>query len=354
MSVSVHQLVEKFPDLIRLEREGQNVQISGLNSPDLAQASDLIFISDLKHLEKALGTKSRIWLVAKKLATKAPDNVTLLISEAVTLCMALVGKTFFPSNSHKQPWLGEKIHSTAIIHPTAQIGEGTIIGPYAVVGEGARIGENCIIGSQTTIEPFAELGPRCHIHPQVFIAHHCVLGADCEVHPQTSIGTEGFGYVPDAQGRFHRFTHYGRVVLGERVHIGAGVNIDRGTFGDTHIGENCIIDNHCHFAHNTKVGAGTIITAGFIIGGSSTIGRRCVFGGRTSVNGHLEITDNCTFAGVTTVNSSITEPGAYGGYPAEPLTASRRTLASLPHVPKLRRQVAMIMKKLGLTDEDNT
>ena len=54
------------------------------------------------------------------------------------------------------------IDKTAIIHPTAQIADDAIIGPYVVIGENVKIGHRTRVISNAHIE-FAEIGDDCTI-----------------------------------------------------------------------------------------------------------------------------------------------------------------------------------------------
>ena len=56
------------------------------------------------------------------------------------------------------------IDKTAIIHPSAQIAEDAIIGPYVVIGENVKIGSKTRVISNAHIE-FAEIGEGCTISP---------------------------------------------------------------------------------------------------------------------------------------------------------------------------------------------
>jgi UDP-3-O-[3-hydroxymyristoyl] glucosamine N-acyltransferase len=96
--------------------------------------------------------------------------------------------------------------------------------------------------------------------------------------------------------------------------------------------------------------ADCLITAGFFIAGSSSIGDNCVTGGNVAIADHVNVTSKVQLGGRSTVTKDITEPGIYTGYPIEPLKDGLRTLASLPHLTGLRKQVAEIRKKLNLED----
>lgn len=351
---NITSIIEEFSNLVTYAHGPKDKKIVGLSSPKLATVDHLIFISEEKYLREAQESRSRAWVVHKKLFEKLqdlPKDCLVLVTPNVQLSMALIAKRFFPVKVSKSAFLKERIHPTAVLHPTAHIQGDVVIGPNCTVGDGVRIGAGSVIGANTTIETGVQIGDRCHVHPQVYLGYGTQIGNDCEIHPQTSIGTEGFGYAQDEKGNHYRLTHYGRVVIGDRVQIGAGVQIDRGTFEDSQIGDGTIIDNHCHFGHNIKIGKNTIITGGLIAAGSVQIGSHCVFGGRTTIAGHIQIADGCHFAGLSGIHSSVDKPGAYGGYPLVPLKDSLKMYASLPQLPKLRRQVSRILRKLGLESD---
>ncbi len=202
------------------------------------------------------------------------------------------------------------------------------------------------------IEPDVKIGRRSHLHPLVFIGHSCILGEECEIHPNTTIGSEGFGYAADEKFNQYRITHYGKVILEDRVHIGANVSLDRGTFLDSRVGSGTKIDNHCHFGHNFVIGKNSLITAGMISAGSVTVGDYCVFGGRTTISGHLEIASKSHISGMSVVTKSIEEGGEYGGFPLQKLRDTLKTRAALRHLPEIQESVKKILKHLGLESKE--
>jgi UDP-3-O-[3-hydroxymyristoyl] glucosamine N-acyltransferase len=356
LSLPLSVILEKYSQLIQPSSIKSEAEITGLNSPDLAQPNELIFVSDAEHLRAAFAGASRFWVVQKKLAAAAsfPPDVVVLTSPNPQLLMSFLAKDHFPVQKNKMPFDGHPRHPSACISAEAQIGKNVLIGPHATVSAGCVIEDDCIIGANTTLEADVKIGRGSHIHPQVFIGHSTVIGRYCEVHPQTSIGTEGYGYAHDERGAHHRITHYGKVILRDHVHIGAGVQIDRGTFGDSVIGEGTKIDNHCHFGHNIRIGKHTLVTGGMIVAGSTTLGSHCVFGGRTTIAGHLEVSDQVQIAGLSGVTKSIEKPGAYGGYPLQPLKRALKTTATLAHLPEMRKNLSAVMKALGLKEIESS
>ena len=47
---------------------------------------------------------------------------------------------------------------SAIVHPRAQIGDGTTVGPHATIGAHVRIGANCRIGASAVVDGWTEIG----------------------------------------------------------------------------------------------------------------------------------------------------------------------------------------------------
>ena len=349
MSVQVRQIVEKFPDLLHLLRGASETLISDLQSGLTASEKSLIFVSNRQHFKEAVDSLAQAWVVHPNMAGSVPSSVkVLLTSPNPYLAMAMVGKSFFPQTRHHQAIAGPKIHPSAHVSPRARLGADCLIGPGAVIGDDCEIGDHVIIGANSVIEPGVRIGDHSHIHPLVFIGHSCQIGERCEIHPHTTIGTEGYGYAQDKSFNHHRVTHYGRVILEDGVHVGAGVQIDRGTFADSRIGAGTKIDNHCHFGHNIVIGKNTLITGGMITAGSTTIGSHCVFGGRTTIAGHLSVTDGCQFSGLSGITRDVTERGEYGGFPLKPIKAELRTRSAMLELPELAKQLRQVLKHLGI------
>lgn len=325
----------------------ETLTFQAVNAPDLAEAGDLIFVSNTKHIKRALASQAKALCVHDSMASEGsqflnlgPDRFVFYSPEPERAMRETIQKFFLQT-----PYINRDsdtlVHPTAIIHPSAEIGAGTRIGPYAVVASGAKLGAECVIASHVVIESRAEIGAGTVLHPFVYIGHDCLIGKECEIHPHSVVGKEGFGYAHDLKGQHFRIPHQGIVVLEDRVHLGSTVTIDRGTFGETRIGRGAILDNRIHIAHNVAIGAGSIITAGFNVAGSTKIGKYFVTGGNTSVTGHIEICDGVQLAGVSVVRKSIDKPGAYGGNPLLPMRDFMRMNLALSKLP-------ILLKKAGL------
>jgi UDP-3-O-[3-hydroxymyristoyl] glucosamine N-acyltransferase len=354
MAVQLSSILEKFPELLQLQQGPASQLVERVQAVHLATASEMIFISESKHLNDAKRGKSQIWVVQTKLLESLPKPwpQTLISSPNPYLAMAWIGKQFFPLKPGITPVDGIEKHPTAVISKTAKIGKNVRIGPGAVIGDSVELADDVIVGANTVIDPFVKVGERTHLHPLVFIGHSCEIGKDCDIKPHTTIGGEGFGFAHDSKGQHHHITHYGKVIIEDHVHIGSNVQIDRGTFDHSLIGAGAKLDNHSHYGHNIRIGKNTILVGGQLFAGSVSIGSNCVFGGRVSIQGHLDICDNVQLMGLSAVGKSIEKPGQYGGLPIQTVKDELRTRAVLPFLPKMKKQIARILKRLEMEDDE--
>lgn len=140
------------------------------------------------------------------------------------------------------------IHPSAIVDPSARLGEGVSVGPGAVISAGAVI------------------GPRTTIGPNAVICTHTTLGEDCRVHAGAVIGDTpqdlGFKNTPSF------------VRIGDRVTMREGVTIHRGTKENTEtvVGDECYLMANSHLAHNVTLGRRVILANGALLGGYVSIG----------------------------------------------------------------------------------
>jgi UDP-3-O-[3-hydroxymyristoyl] glucosamine N-acyltransferase len=145
-----------------------------------------------------------------------------------------------------------------------------------------QIGEGTIIRKNAVISPCVQ------------------IGTDCLIHSGAVIGSEGFGFERDENGVPQRFPHIRRVIIGDRVEIGANNVIARGALSDTIIGDDVKIDGSCFIAHGVEIGARTMIAARAEISGSVKIGTDCWIGPGSVFKDHVIIGDRA-FIGVGAV-----------------------------------------------------
>jgi UDP-3-O-[3-hydroxymyristoyl] glucosamine N-acyltransferase len=323
------------------------------NIPDEATAHSLVFATDALQLEAAIRNAAAILVIHRSLlscASALPETKSCLFAAAsIPRSMAILLRYFDRKRDRFAQW-GTR-HPTALVHERAIIGDDVLLGPYCIIGAEARIAEGCIVGAHTVVEDRVQIGPRTILHPHVFVGSACEIGRDCEIHPHTSIGSDGFGYSTDAQGKQHKIPQLGNVKIGDEVEIGSNCAIDRATLTTTHIRSGTKLDNICHIAHNCDLGENGLFTAGFMMAGSTKIGRQFVTGGNSVVSAHLTLADNVVLAGRSSVTNDVTESGRYGGYPLQPINQALKTAANMGHLNKMRKDLYMVMKHLHLIDK---
>lgn len=212
------------------------------------------------------------------------------------------------------------IHPTAVIAADAQVPDNCSIGPYVIVEAGAQIGAESEIHAHAIIGRRARIGARCLLHAHVQVLDDCIVGEDCVLHPNVVIGSDGFGFAPQADDTYRKIPQTGNVILGRGCEIGAGTTIDRATLGSTCIEEGVKLDNLIQVAHNVAIGKHTVIAAQCGIAGSTSIGERCMIGGQVGIAGHLKIADGVKIAAQSGISASITKEDAiWQGTPAAPI-----------------------------------
>lgn len=98
-------------------------------------------------------------------------------------------------------------------------------------------------------------------------------GFGCNVQEGVLIGMDGFGYELDENtGKYVKFPHYGKVILGSYVDIFAPTVVCRGSVGNTIIGSGTKIAGNCQIGHNSQMGENCLIGPYVCVGGSTVIG----------------------------------------------------------------------------------
>ncbi len=341
-------MMKNWPHLVGEIQGPTDHSVQSLASALEAGPSDICFAHQEPLLKSLAGTELGILVAPLKLRALAEKTGALVTvySPAPEALMVEVLKKYFQTTPDLRGFT-QGVHPTAVVAPSATVHPEASVGPFVVVGENVKIGAGSFVGAHTVLGPGTTLGRNVTIHPSVVLGPGTEVGDRSEVHSHSVLGKEGFGYAAH-QGEQLKIPHLGRVVLNEDVHIGAGCTLDRGTLGDTVIGRGTKIDNQCHIAHNCRIGAGCVITAHFVMAGSSTIGDYFVCGGKTVVSGHLSITDHVHVAALSAISKSITQPGAYGGYPLQPLKEFLKTKALSGRLMEFKRDLAEIKKKLQM------
>ncbi|TNC69515.1 UDP-3-O-(3-hydroxymyristoyl)glucosamine N-acyltransferase [Rubellimicrobium roseum] len=262
------------------------------------------------------------------------------------------------------------VHPSAIVDPTARLGEGVGVGPLTVVGPGAEIGDGTRIGPHVTIAAGVRLGPGGVVHSGVRLGRRVVIGARAILQPNAVIGGDGFSFVTrepayveivrETMGKgslpaiedptWHRIHSLGGVTIGDDVEVGAGTTIDAGTIRPTRIGDGTKIDNLVMLAHNVVVGRHCLLCGQAAVAGSSVLGDRVVMGGRAAVGDNITIGDDVVLTANTGVLSNVPAGRVMMGYPATRMDLQIESYKALRRLPRVLRDLAAGVPKRSKGD----
>ena len=190
-----------------------------------------------------------------------------------------------------------------------EIVNNSYISKYAKVDTSSKIFNNCVIGRGVNI------GKNCIIKNGVIIKN-AILGDNVIISDNTTIGSSGFGFDLKKMGAKNLLPQIGIVYIDDNVLIGSNCTIDRAKIDITYIGNNSMIDNLVHIAHNVVIGKNTCIAAQTGISGSVTFDDNVIVGGQAGFAGHINIGKNVTIAAKSGVTKNIKENSVIAGFPA--------------------------------------
>ena len=333
----------------RLELEflgDSTMPIKGIAALDAAGPEQLSFVSEKKHLGRVDGTAAGALILHPDWVNRWPGGALLSPEPYVTYAHA--SRIF---DNH--PAASCRVHETAAIAESVQLGEGVTVDAWACVESGVVLGDRVWIGAGAYVGQGTKIGDDTEVKPGAVICHHVDIGRRCTIHPNATIGADGFGFAPSSQG-WIKIEQLASVILGDDVQIGANSAVDRGALEDTVIEDGAIIDNLVQIGHGARVGAQTAIVAQTGISGGTHIGARCVLAGQAGIAGHLTITDDVHVGGQGRVASSITEPGHYSsGTPIQPLRAWLRSASRFTELDQLAKRIAALEKAAGAAHQED-
>lgn len=318
--------------------------VTGPSKIEEGEPGTITFLANPKYERFVYTTRASLILVNEAFQPAQPITATLIrVSDVYSAVAALLEK-FGNASSNGQ---SSGIHALAFVSPEATIGAHVSIGAYAVVEAGAVVGDHCVLDPQSYIGKNARVGDSCHLYPGVKVYHDCVIGARCIIHSNAVIGSDGFGFAPQADGSFVKIAQVGNVVIEDDVEVGSGTIIDRATMGSTKIAKGAKLDNLIQVAHNVEIGENTVIAAQAGIAGSSKIGANAMIGGQAGIAGHLKIANGTKIQAQAGINRNITQENtAVYGSPALDYNDFLRAYAIFRRLPDLEKRLRYLEEQL--------
>lgn len=348
MNLLASELLEQFGERrLIAERRGPDARLARIAPIDECGPGDLVFIDHAKYLGRVREVQPAGVVTTVELADQLADlsGLAVLVSPNVRLLMALLKQAHADRDVRDTEW--QRIHPSAVIHDSVAVPEDVLIGPGVVVGKDVRLGARVVLMPNVVIERGASIGAGTVLHPGCVVGYDCEIGVDVILKAGCVIGSEGFGFAQDERRRNYRIPHTGKVVIGDRVVIGANTNIDRGTYGATRVHAGAVIDAMCHLGHNVEIGEDSILCAHTGLSGSTRFGKRVIASGQTGTLDHVTVPDDTVLLHRAGLNSSVKAPGMYAGGPVQPLQQYLKNMAVMPKLHEMWTRLKRLEKKVA-------
>src|SRR5262249_40369686 len=193
-------------------------------------------------------------------------------------------------------------------------------------------------------------GADCVIHAGVTVQDGSWLGDRVVLQPGAVIGADGFGYLPDENGRREKVPQIGRVWIEDDVEIGANSTIDRATIDRTMLRRGAKIENLTQLAHNVEMGEDTWIGSQVGISGSTRVGARALIAQQAGIIDHVEIGDDVVLMARAGVMGSLTGPAIYSGAPARELGVRQRAENALARLPETLHRLRELEQRIAAVE----
>lgn len=304
--------VEEISKLVNGKLEGAcDHKIEAPEQIEKAKKGTITFIGNSKYVKLWENSAASVAIVSEKIAISPSEGKALIKVENADLAMAMLLEAFQP----EPPVFNEDIHPTAVIDASVTLGKGCKIGANSYIGKNVVLGDEVIIYPNVSVFDDSTIGDQTVVWSGTVIRERSEIGKHCIFHNNVSIGADGFGYRPSAQG-LTKIPHIGNVIIGNYVEVGANSCIDRGKFSATILGDGCKIDNLVQIGHNSVLGKFCIMAGNSGLAGSVTLGDGVVIGGSASIKDHTTIGSGATVGAGSGVIGDIAAGKTYVGYPA--------------------------------------
>lgn len=307
-----------------------NAMVSDVAPIEHAEAKHLSYITEGKYLPHLATTRAGVVLVTKSLIADQQDTLPIRDNKdgaiiavdnargAMAQLLDLVAKTLNPPR--------KGVEQPCFISEGVEVPEDAYVGAFAYIGKNVRLGKGVQIYPQVYIGDNVTIGDNTILYAGVKVYYNCRVGKDCILHAGVVIGSDGFGFEPDAKGVNQKIPQIGNVIIEDDVELGANTCVDRAMMGSTIVRHNAKVDNLVQIAHNVDVGESTFLCSQVGIAGSSKVGNHCILTGQVGVAGHIEIADLCVIGAQSGVAGNIRKPGQYMGSPAIDASIWRRAV----------------------------
>jgi UDP-3-O-[3-hydroxymyristoyl] glucosamine N-acyltransferase len=332
----------------RVDEKFNDVEINGAVGLDEAEAGHVSFLANPRYTPRVQLTRASAVYLAEGVEAGREDIAVLSVRDpylAYTRALRL-----FNPETEFEPF----IHPSAVINSTARLGSGIAVGACSVIGRDVVIGDKVRIHPNVTIYDGVHIGEGSVIHSGVALREGTHIGARVRIHNNVVLGSDGFGYAKDEEGRWLKIPQTGRVVVEDDVEIGAGTTVDCASVGETRIARGAKIDNLVQIGHSCTVGEDSLLCAQVGLAGSSVVGRRVILAGQVGVAGHLEIGDDVVLTAKSATSHNVPAGKVLSGIPAFDNREWLRSTAAFRRLGEMQRTLRTLAERLAALEKNST
>jgi UDP-3-O-[3-hydroxymyristoyl] glucosamine N-acyltransferase len=292
----------------RLENASPDTEITAVAGIEQAGPGQLTFVANAKYAAAAKTTRASAVIVAEDFPAIATG---MLRSKNPYLAFAHALELFY-----QPPRYAPGVHPSAVVHPTARVGNNVHLGPYVVIDENVEIGDNAVLLAHVVIYRGAKIGANFFAHAHAVVREFCRLGDNVVLQNGVIIGADGFGFAKDDSGRWQKIVQSGPAILENDVEVQANACVDRASVGETRIRRGARIDNLVQVGHGSSVGEDTLLCAQVGLAGSTEVGKNVILAGQVGVAGHCKIGDGAIATAQSGIPNDVPAGTTVSGYPA--------------------------------------
>lgn len=333
---------EQIAEILEGEVVGNpNAEVSTLSKIEEGQEGSLTFLSNPKYQSFIYTTKASVTIVNNTFVPETDLKTTLIkVEDAYGAFTKLL--EFY--NQVKLNKTG--IEPLSFIDESAQYGADLYLGSFSYIGKNVILGNNVKIYPNSFVGDNAVIGDNVTIFAGGKIYSETVIGNNCTIHSGAIIGSDGFGFAPNADGTYKKIPQIGNVVIEDDVEIGACTTIDRATMGSTIIRKGVKLDNQIQIAHNVEIGENTVIAAQTGIAGSTKIGKNGMIGGQVGFAGHITVGDNVGIKAKSGITKNVKEGQIMQGSLAFGYSDFSKSYVHFKNLPKIVAELEELKKEI--------
>lgn len=304
MEFTIHQIAQMLGGEVK--GNGQ-VKINMLAKIQDAKPGQIAFLANPKYEHFIYDTHASAVIVNKDFQPRKEITTTLIQVDDAYSSFTILLEEYHKLVSFQKTG----IEQPSFIGNNCIVGKNIYRGAFSYIGNNVKIGDHVKVYPQVFIGDNVLIGNNTILHANVKLYADTKIGNNCVIHSGTVVGSDGFGFAPQADGTYKTIPQMGNVIIEDDVTIGANTVIDCATlYGDsTIVRQGVKLDNLIQIAHNVEVGKNTVIAAQTGISGSTKVGESCMIGGQVGMAGHLVVANHTSIGAKAGISKSVKEEG---------------------------------------------